>query len=175
MRRPKDQVRAKAKPNMGDMLTTAVEVAKEIETPKAENVILPSERKPAVAVKKSRAVRPSPKGSAQSATGSKASEKPQEAATAKEAPTATPVAKKPKAQPKAKPEAPEKAPAWQPPVGGVTIFEKPEYTKPIGYTLLMGRVYEAYTTTGQRLAIGLSREKTEDNFRDKYAANRSRK
>lgn len=102
------------------------------------------------------------------------SEKPAGASAAPEPKAATPAPKKPKAQPAAKPKPQKQELTWQPPEGAVTIFEKPEYTKPIGYIELKGQVYEAYTITGQRLTIGLNEQKTEENYRQKYAAHKAR-
>lgn len=131
---------------------------------KASNVVLPSEttKRPSLTLKKEKIplVRP----------GSKAPEKPTEAPTAEEAKAATPVAKKTKAAPKT-----ATAPVWKAPQGSTVIMSKEETPQPIGYVQLTGQVYGAFTKEGDRLAIGLTAEKTEANFRGKYAAHQRSK
>lgn len=133
MRRPKNQIAAVMD---DDFDPTA---------PKAENVLLASEKpKPTVVVKKSRKL------------GAKASVSPDVAPTAKKAKAATPTPEKPK------------EPSWTPPKGSTRITSS--QGEKIGWLSLKGQVYEAFTDTGQRLAIGLTESSATENFRKKHSA-----
>lgn len=170
MRRPKDQTRSsrslKSLANLGDAMATAVETAKDIAEmddsfdptapTKASNVLLPSERKPVVVVKKSR-----------KEPGQKASEKPTEAPTAEEAKPATPVAKKAKKAPAPKPEEPKKPLI---PEGTDAILKDGEI---VGYLAADGAgFYDAYTLEDKRLTFGGDPAKTKANFLTKLRSYR---
>ncbi len=162
-RKPKNAARTADKAKQREALGAAVleqspelqEMIDDLDAPKASNAILASEK-------------PKPKGtlSLPKRPGAKASEKPTEAATAKEAKSATPTPKKPKAQPVKAPEPPK----WQPPKGSEEIKRDGQT---VGYLVMDDKgLYDAFDVEGKSRAIGSKPEATKANFLKRIDPNR---